>query len=91
MASNKEQRVWVMECADHPLLNRINGIEHNIKNGIHVHFPDLVCDRRKLIEIRRDALKMCKYFAGTCNDAEDIFDEAVYKVAFLFLRSKLLI
>ena len=77
-----------MECADFPLVNRVKGIEHNLKNGLHIHFADLVCDRRKLIEVRRDALQMCKFFTGTCNDAEDIFDEAVYKVAVLFLRSK---
>ena len=69
-----------MECSDYPLVNRVNGIDQNIKNGLHIHFADLVCDRRKLIEIRRDALNMFKCFAGTCNEAEDIFDENVYKV-----------
>ena len=69
-----------MQCLDHPILNRKNGVDLNLKNGIHVHYPDIVCDRRKLIEMRREALQICKFFVGACNDPEDIFDEAVYRV-----------
>ena len=56
----------------------------NKKNGIHLFYPDAVVDRRKLIEIRREALHLCDFFVGAVNKAEEIFDEAVYKVKLTF-------
>ena len=72
-----------MMCRDHPLANIKNGVTLNLKEGIHVYFPDIVCDRRKLIEIRQEAIEMCRFFENTCNDFEDIFDLAVYKVKYI--------
>ena len=69
-----------MTCADHPLVNNRNGVDVNFKNGVHVHLPDLCCDRRKLIEIRQDAIDICRFFENASNDFDDIFDLAVYKV-----------
>ena len=66
-----------MVCRDHPLVNSRRGVEINKKNGIHVHFPDLVMDRRKLMEIRSESLDMADCF-GCENDKEDIFDKGVY-------------
>ena len=79
-ALGTEQRIWIMQCRDHPLPNKKDDVIVNLKNGVHIHFPDLACDRRKLIEIRMDSLDMCRYFTGTCNNFEDMFDLAVYKV-----------
>ena len=31
------------------------------------------------MEIRSEALEMCKFFSGACNDSEDIFDINVYR------------
>ena len=31
------------------------------------------------MEIRSEALEMCKFFSGACNDSEDMFDVAVYR------------
>ena len=59
----------------------------NKKNGIHVYFPDLAADRRKLIEIRMDALAMCTLFEGSINEPEDIMDEGVYKAARFFHKT----
>ena len=72
-----------MICSDHPIPNTKNGELTNVKEGIHVFLPDLVCDRRKLIEIRKEAINMCWFFENACNDIEDIFDLAVYKVKFI--------
>ena len=72
-----------MQCADHPLVYQKNGINLNFKSGIHLHYPDLACDRRKLIEIRREAIGICNFFPDAVNDAESIFDEAVYKAVFM--------
>ena len=80
MGLGTEQRVWVMTCADHPLVNKTNGVNVNLKNGVHVHLPDVCCDRRKLIEIRQDAIDICRFFENASNDFDDIFDLAVYKV-----------
>ena len=77
-----------MQCLDHPILNKKNGGDLNLKSGIHVHYPDIVCDRRKLIEMRREALQICKFFVGACNDPEDIFDEAVYRVSMFSFHHK---
>ena len=74
-----------MICSDFPKVNNKNGVDLNLKNGIHVFFPNLVLDRRKLIEIRNDALKICRYFVGASNDFDDIFDLAVYKANGLLL------
>ena len=73
-----------MQCSDHPLTNRKNGVNISKKNGIHIFYPDVVVDRRKLIEIRTEALHLCDFFAGSINKSEEIFDEAVYKVKLRF-------
>ena len=75
-----DQRVWIMECPDHPLLHTENCVPVNRKSGIHVHFPDLAMDRRKLLEVRAKALEMTNFFIGSVNEKEDIFDANVYKV-----------
>ena len=62
-----------MECPDHPLLNTKRGVPVNRKGGIHIHFPDLAMDRRKLLEIRAESLDMTKFFLGSVNEKEDIF------------------
>ena len=72
-----------MICRDHPIRNIKNGVVNNVSEGIYVHFPDLVCDRRKMIEIRKAAINICGFFENACNDFEDIFDLAVYKVKFI--------
>ena len=69
-----------MQCADHPYVNEKNGDPVNVKNGIHVFFADIACDRRKLIEIRSEALEMCRCFRGVSNDFDEFFDLGVYKV-----------
>lgn len=74
-----------MECKDHPLVNSRNGVEINKKNGIHVFFPDLAMDRRKLIEIRSESLDMADWFLGCENDKEEIFDKGVYQACGLLL------
>ena len=79
-----------MQCKDHPLPNKKDDVIVNLKNGVHVHFADLACDRRKLVEIRKDSLDLCKFFTGACNKFEDMFDVAVYKVFRFFYLLKLL-
>ena len=72
-----------MICRDHPIAKTKNGVTVSLKDGVHVFFPDVVCDRRKLIEIRKDAIAICRFFTNACNDFEDIFDSAVHKVKFI--------
>ena len=68
-----------MKCSDHPLVNRKGGIDINKKNGLHLYFPDLAVDRRKMLEIRGDAIEIGSYFNGAINGNDDIFDKNVYK------------
>ena len=75
-----------MECRDHPLVNRRRGVEINKKSGIHVFFPDLAMDRRKLIELRAESLDIADFFLGCENDKEDIFDKGVYQACGLLLH-----
>ena len=80
-----EQRIWITQCSDHPLSIKKNNTVEKLKSGIHIFFPDLACDRRKLIEIRSDALPMCQYFEGATNAFEEIYDVAVYRGCGLLL------
>ena len=75
-----DQRIWIMVCKDHPITHTKGGVQINKKNGIHVYFPDLAMDRRKLQEIRNDSIDLGPCFAGCENNREDIFDNGVYKV-----------
>ena len=78
-ALGTEQRIWIMQCRDHPLAIQKDNVAVNT-TGLHIHFPDVACDRRKLIEIRKDSIEMCQYFTGVCNNFEEIYDLEVYKV-----------
>ena len=61
-----------MSCTDHPIVNRKGGIDINKKNGLHIFFPDLAMDRRKMIEIRGDAIEIGSYFKDATNGNDDI-------------------
>ena len=68
------------------MVNRRRGVEINKKSGIHVFFPDLAMDRRKLIELRAESLDIADFFLGCENDKEDIFDKGVYQACGLLLH-----
>ena len=68
------------------MVNSRRGVEINKKSGIHVFFPDLAMDRRKLIELRAESLDIADFFLGCDNDKEDIFDKGVYQACGLLLH-----
>ena len=50
------------------------------KNGIHIYIPNVVADRRKLLEIRNETFQtMGDRFQNTINDSDSIIDECIYK------------
>ena len=50
------------------------------KEGIHIYIPDIVADRRKLLEIRNSAYQeMGDRFQDTLNDADSKIDSCIYK------------
>ena len=61
-----------MHSKDHPIPNKKDDVIVNLKKGVHVHFPDLACDRCKLVELRKDTLDFCRFFTGACNKFEDV-------------------
>ena len=50
------------------------------KNGIHAYIPNIVADRRKLLEIRNEAFQtMGARFQNTTNDSDSIIDRCIYE------------
>ena len=87
-AATDELNVQVTTCSDFPLrqdkdvMQADGGIatETIWKNGIHLYIPDIVADRRKLLEIRNSAYQsMGDRFQNTANDADSKIDSCIYK------------
>ena len=80
--------VWVTTCAEFPLkqerqVQQDDGsvVKKTIfKDGLHIYFPNVVADRRKLLEIRNEAYEaMGNRFSNTSNDSDSKIDECIYK------------
>ena len=83
-----ELNVQVATCSDFPLRQDKDVIQADgsivsekiWKNGIHIYIPDIVADRRKLLEIRNSAYQaMGDRFLNTVNDSDSKIDSCIYK------------
>ena len=58
-----ELDIWVTTCNDFPMKQKREVLQDDgtkvlqtvFKEGIHIYIPEIVADRRKLLEIRNDA------------------------------------
>ena len=50
------------------------------KDGVHLYLPNIVADRKKLLEIRNDCFEaMGNRFLNASNDADSKIDSCIYK------------
>ena len=80
--------ILVTTCKDFPLRQEKHvlqedgskSLEITYKDGLHIYIPNIVADRRKLLEIRNEAFAlMGNRFLNTSNNADSKIDSCIYK------------
>ena len=86
--------IWVTTCKDFPFRiekqvlqeDGSKSLEITYKDGVYVYIPNIVADRRKLLEIRKDAFEaMGNRFINRSNNADSKIYSCIYKKNGIFL------